>query len=200
MSHYQDDPEDPMQATPPDPTRLARMNEASARGALPGPPPANVPRAAGGPRVSRASMRGEGGAAARAAGRAPAPAAAPASRSAPARRPKATCAARRFPSNGSGASSKMLRPAPSIAPPLLSGGVRDNIPRKFLQAGPGDVVLDLGCGSGRFAMWNLDSGAHFIGVDTGTFFAAESRASSSSPMRRIATRPLDSHSASRSTR
>jgi SAM-dependent methyltransferase len=65
----------------------------------------------------------------------------------------------------------------SIAPPLLSAAVRNNMLRKFLQPGPADVVLDLGCGSGRFAMWNLDSGAHFVGVDTGTFFAAESRAS-----------------------
>jgi SAM-dependent methyltransferase len=64
----------------------------------------------------------------------------------------------------------------SVSPPLLSAAVRNNMLRKFLQPGAGDVVLDLGCGSGRFAVWNLDSGAHFIGVDTGTFFAAESRA------------------------
>ena len=64
----------------------------------------------------------------------------------------------------------------SVSPPLLSAAVRNNMLRKFLRFGPGDVVLDLGCGSGRFAVWNLDSGAHFIGVDTGTFFAAESRA------------------------
>ena len=55
----------------------------------------------------------------------------------------------------------------SISPPLLSAAVRNNMLRKFLQPGPGDVVLDLGCGSGRFAIWNLDSGAHFIGIDTG---------------------------------
>ena len=65
----------------------------------------------------------------------------------------------------------------SVSPPLLSAAVRNNMLRKFLRPGRGDVVLDLGCGSGRFAVWNLDSGAHFIGVDTGTFFAAESRAS-----------------------
>jgi SAM-dependent methyltransferase len=65
----------------------------------------------------------------------------------------------------------------SVSPPLLSAAVRNNMLRKFLQPGAGDVVLDLGCGSGRFAVWNLDSGAHFIGVDTGTFFAAESRES-----------------------
>jgi SAM-dependent methyltransferase len=65
----------------------------------------------------------------------------------------------------------------SVSPPLLSAAVRNNMLRAFLQPGPGDVVLDLGCGSGRFAVWNLQSGAHFIGIDTGTFFAAESRAS-----------------------
>ena len=65
----------------------------------------------------------------------------------------------------------------SVSPPLLSAAVRNNMLRKFLNPAVGDVVLDLGCGSGRFAMWNLSSGAHFIGVDTGTFFAAESRAS-----------------------
>jgi SAM-dependent methyltransferase len=65
----------------------------------------------------------------------------------------------------------------SVSPPLLSAAVRNNMLREFLRPGPGDVVLDLGCGSGRFGVWNLDSGAHFIGIDTGTFFAAESRAS-----------------------
>ena len=65
----------------------------------------------------------------------------------------------------------------SVAPPLLSAAVRNNMLRKFLAPTRDDIVLDLGCGSGRFAMWNLDSGAHFIGVDTVTFFAAESRAS-----------------------
>ena len=65
----------------------------------------------------------------------------------------------------------------SVAPPLLSAAVRNNMLRTFLAPSRDDIVLDLGCGSGRFAMWNLDSGAHFIGVDTATFFAAESRAS-----------------------
>ncbi len=65
----------------------------------------------------------------------------------------------------------------SVAPPLLSAAVRNNMLRKFLRPGPDDVVVDLGCGSGRFAIWNLDSGAHFVGIDTVTYFAAESRAS-----------------------
>jgi SAM-dependent methyltransferase len=48
--------------------------------------------------------------------------------------------------------------------------------QRFLDMQPGDVVLDLGCGSGRFCVWSLDSGAHVIGVDTGTFFAREAKA------------------------
>ncbi len=65
----------------------------------------------------------------------------------------------------------------TVAPPLLSAGVRNSMLRTFLEPAAGDVILDLGCGSGRFAVWNLDSGAHFVGVDTGTFFAAEALAS-----------------------
>ena len=41
---------------------------------------------------------------------------------------------------------------------------------------PEDVVLDLGCGSGRFCVWSLDAGAHVIGIDTGSFFAREAQA------------------------
>jgi ubiquinone/menaquinone biosynthesis C-methylase UbiE len=63
-----------------------------------------------------------------------------------------------------------------VSPPLLSAAVRNTMLRKFLDMGPGDVVLDLGCGSGRFCVWSLDTGAHLIGADTGTFFATEARA------------------------
>ena len=64
----------------------------------------------------------------------------------------------------------------SVSPPLLSAGVRNAMLRKFLEMKPADTVLDLGCGSGRFCVWSLDSGAHVIGLDTGAFFAAEARA------------------------
>ena len=63
----------------------------------------------------------------------------------------------------------------TVAPPLLSAGLRNTMLATFLRPAAGDVILDLGCGSGRFAVWNLNSGAHFVGVDTGTFFAAEAR-------------------------
>jgi SAM-dependent methyltransferase len=64
----------------------------------------------------------------------------------------------------------------TVAPPLLSAAVRNAMLHKFLAPRPGDVILDLGCGSGRFSVWMLASGAHMIGVDTGAFFAAEARA------------------------
>ena len=63
----------------------------------------------------------------------------------------------------------------TVSPPLLSAAVRNTMLRKFMDMKPGDVVLDLGCGSGRFCVWSLDSGAHVTGLDTGTFFAAEAR-------------------------
>lgn len=65
----------------------------------------------------------------------------------------------------------------TVSPPLLSAGVRNHMLRSFLEMQPTDVVLDLGCGSGRFCVWSLDTGAHLIGADTGAFFAAEARSS-----------------------
>jgi SAM-dependent methyltransferase len=63
----------------------------------------------------------------------------------------------------------------TVSPPLLSAAVRNTMLRKFLAMGAGDTVLDLGCGSGRFCVWSRASGAHVIGLDTGTFFAREAR-------------------------
>lgn len=65
----------------------------------------------------------------------------------------------------------------TVSPPLLSAAVRNAMLRKFLDMNGSDVVLDLGCGSGRFCVWSLDTGAHLIGADTGTFFASEARSS-----------------------
>lgn len=64
----------------------------------------------------------------------------------------------------------------TVAPPLLAAGVRLKMLQKFLRIGPSDSVLDLGCGSGKFSVWNLGSGAHVVGIDAGPFFAAEARA------------------------
>ena len=42
----------------------------------------------------------------------------------------------------------------TVSPPLLSAAVRNTMLRRFLDMRPGDVVLDLGCGSGRFCVWS----------------------------------------------
>jgi SAM-dependent methyltransferase len=63
-----------------------------------------------------------------------------------------------------------------VSPPLLASGVRNAMLRKFLRPGAGDVVVDLGCGSGRTLVWNRDSGAFQVGVDVSPFFAREALA------------------------
>jgi SAM-dependent methyltransferase len=60
-----------------------------------------------------------------------------------------------------------------VSPPLLASGVRHDMLRKFLRLGPGDAVIDLGCGSGRTLVWNQASGAYQVGVDVSPFFARE---------------------------
>jgi SAM-dependent methyltransferase len=61
----------------------------------------------------------------------------------------------------------------SVSPPLLSAGIRNDMMRRWLRAGRGDRLVDLGCGSGRMMLWNRASGAHMVGVDVSPYFAAE---------------------------
>jgi SAM-dependent methyltransferase len=61
----------------------------------------------------------------------------------------------------------------AVAPPVLGSKIRNDMLRAFLAPGPGDRVVDLGCGSGRTLVWNLGSGAALTGVDVSAFFAAE---------------------------
>jgi ubiquinone/menaquinone biosynthesis C-methylase UbiE len=63
----------------------------------------------------------------------------------------------------------------TVSPPLLQSGVRQRQLRRFLELGPGDRVIDLGCGSGRSMLWNAASGAAFTGVDVSPFFAREAK-------------------------
>ena len=60
-----------------------------------------------------------------------------------------------------------------VSPPLLGAGVRQWMLRRLLRPSPGDVVVDLGCGSGQSLVWNAASGATLIGVDVSPYFAAE---------------------------
>jgi SAM-dependent methyltransferase len=61
----------------------------------------------------------------------------------------------------------------TVAPPLLGSRIRNDRLRAFLQLGPDDRALDLGCGSGRTLVWNADRGASLTGIDISPFFARE---------------------------
>jgi SAM-dependent methyltransferase len=60
-----------------------------------------------------------------------------------------------------------------VTPPLLSAKIRNDVLRSFLAPGPADVVVDLGCGSGRTLVWNADLGAYHVGIDVSPYFARE---------------------------
>lgn len=61
----------------------------------------------------------------------------------------------------------------TVAPPVLGSWIRNSRLRAFLDLGPGDRALDLGCGSGRALIWNADLGASLTGIDISPFFARE---------------------------
>lgn len=56
------------------------------------------------------------------------------------------------------------------APPVLSARVKADMMRGLLDLKPGDSVLDLGCGAGKFALYASDCGATATGVDIAPFF------------------------------
>jgi SAM-dependent methyltransferase len=60
-----------------------------------------------------------------------------------------------------------------VSPPLLGAGVRQRMLQRLLQPAAGDLVVDLGCGSGQSLVWNAPSGATLVGVDVSPYFAAE---------------------------
>ena len=62
-----------------------------------------------------------------------------------------------------------------VSPALLGSKIRNDMLRKFLQPAPGELVIDLGCGSGRALVWNRDLGADTIGVDISPFFSEDAR-------------------------
>jgi ubiquinone/menaquinone biosynthesis C-methylase UbiE len=62
-----------------------------------------------------------------------------------------------------------------VAPPLLAAGVRQRVLRRMLQFQPTDIVLDNGCGNGRFALWYRDAAALVVGADPATLYADEAR-------------------------
>jgi ubiquinone/menaquinone biosynthesis C-methylase UbiE len=56
------------------------------------------------------------------------------------------------------------------APPVLSARVKADMMRGLLDLKPGDSVLDLGSGAGKFALYASDCGATATGVDIAPFF------------------------------
>ena len=62
-----------------------------------------------------------------------------------------------------------------VSPPLLGSKIRNDMLREFLRPAAGDLVVDLGCGSGRTLVWNRDLGAETIGVDISPFFSEDAR-------------------------
>jgi SAM-dependent methyltransferase len=62
------------------------------------------------------------------------------------------------------------RLAVADAPPLLSAGVKAAMMRRLLDPAPGQRVLDLGCGAGKFALFAAAEGARATGLDVAPFF------------------------------
>jgi ubiquinone/menaquinone biosynthesis C-methylase UbiE len=56
------------------------------------------------------------------------------------------------------------------APPVLSARVKADMMRRMLGPRPGERVLDLGSGAGKFALYAASGGAHATGVDVAPFF------------------------------
>ncbi|MGE5927830.1 MAG: class I SAM-dependent methyltransferase [Gemmatimonadota bacterium] len=63
-----------------------------------------------------------------------------------------------------------------VSEPLLGSRIRNGMLRSFLAPRPGELVADLGCGSGRAILWNRDLGADVVGIDIAPFFSREARA------------------------
>jgi len=62
-----------------------------------------------------------------------------------------------------------------VSPPLLGSKIRNDMLREFLRPAPGDLIVDLGCGSGRALVWNRDLGAETVGIDISPFFSEDAR-------------------------
>ena len=62
-----------------------------------------------------------------------------------------------------------------VSPPLLGSRIRNDMLRSFLAPRPGELVVDLGCGSGRALLWNRDLGATMVGIDISPFFSQDAR-------------------------
>ena len=58
-----------------------------------------------------------------------------------------------------------------IGPPLLSAKIKNDLLNEFMQFTRDDIVLDLGCGNGKFAYWNRGRVKRLLALDLATWFA-----------------------------
>ncbi len=63
----------------------------------------------------------------------------------------------------------------TVSPPLLGSRIRNDMLRSFLAPEPHDLVVDLGCGSGRALLWNRDWQSTTVGIDISPFFSHDAR-------------------------
>lgn len=61
----------------------------------------------------------------------------------------------------------------TVSPPLLGSKIRHDMLKRFLEPGPGDRIIDLGCGSGRTLVWTAGTGAQTVGIDISPFFSKD---------------------------
>lgn len=59
----------------------------------------------------------------------------------------------------------------AVGAPLLGAAVRERWLRRWVPLGPGRLVLDIGAGDGRFALWGAAYGARIVALDAAPFFA-----------------------------
>lgn len=64
----------------------------------------------------------------------------------------------------------------AVGEPLLGAAVRYRWLRRWLPLGPGQLILDIGAGDGRFALWGRVHGARIVALDPAPFFADKARA------------------------
>ncbi len=58
-----------------------------------------------------------------------------------------------------------------VGEPLLGAAVRERWLRQWLPLDPGKLILDIGAGDGRFALWSAERGATVVALDAAPFFA-----------------------------
>ncbi|GAC1642913.1 MAG: class I SAM-dependent methyltransferase [Herpetosiphon sp.] len=62
-----------------------------------------------------------------------------------------------------------------LAPALLAAGVRERVLRRMLRLRPADILLDNGCGNGRFGVWYADAVRLVVGSDPATMYADQAK-------------------------